>query len=81
MPRSARIVAILTLWALVSIYPESNAATISGTTCSKAGITKTVAGKKYTCIKSGKKLVWDKGVAVTISTPQPTPQPLSLIHI
>ena len=33
-----------------------------GSSCTKAGTTKTVAAKKYTCIKSGKKLVWNKGV-------------------
>jgi hypothetical protein len=29
--------------------------------------------KTYTCVKSGKKLVWNKGVAVKKPTPQPTP--------
>ncbi|GBL28250.1 hypothetical protein EMGBS9_00770 [Actinomycetota bacterium] len=33
------------------------------------------AGKKYTCIKKGKKLVWDKGVVVIKPTPTPTPTP------
>ena len=78
MPRRGWVVAILTLWALMSMYPESIAATITGTSCSKAGITKTVSGKKYTCIKSGKKLVWDKGVAVKIAAPKPSPQPSSV---
>ena len=32
-----------------------------------------VSGKKYTCVKSGKKLVWDKGVVVKTPTPTPTP--------
>ena len=31
--------------------------------------------KTYTCIKSGKKLVWNKGVAVKKPTPTPTPTP------
>ncbi len=78
MPRRGWVVTILTLWALMSMYPESIAATITGTSCSKAGITKTVSGKKYTCIKSGKKLVWDKGVAVKIAAPKPSPQPSSV---
>jgi hypothetical protein len=42
-----------------------------GSSCKKAGTTSTVNGLKYTCIKSGKKLVWSKGVKV--STPAPTP--------
>ena len=29
--------------------------------CSKAGLSKTFKGKKFTCVKSGKKLVWNKG--------------------
>lgn len=40
------------------------AAVKAGSTCTKLGSTSTTAGKKYTCIKSGKKLVWDKGVTV-----------------
>ena len=36
----------------------------AGTTCAKQGITQNYAGKKFTCIKSGKKLTWDKGVSI-----------------
>ena len=36
-----------------------------GSVCSKQGLTKSYQGKKYSCKKSGNKLVWDKGVAVT----------------
>jgi M6 family metalloprotease-like protein len=36
----------------------------AGATCSKQGVSQVFAGKKYTCIKSGKKLVWNKGTAV-----------------
>jgi hypothetical protein len=31
--------------------------------------------KTYTCIKSGKKLIWNKGVVVKKPTPTPTPTP------
>ena len=31
--------------------------------------------KSYTCSKSGKKLVWNKGVAIVMPTPSPTPTP------
>ncbi len=44
-----------------------------GSSCKKAGTTSTINGLKYTCVKSGKKLVWSKGVKV--STPAPTPTP------
>jgi hypothetical protein len=51
----------------VSLFTSSInaiAAVKAGATCTKLGSTSTTAGKKYTCIKSGKKLVWDKGVTV-----------------
>lgn len=57
------------------------AAVKAGDACKKAGSTATVKGKKFTCIKSGKKLVWSKGVVVpgakptVIPTPTPTPIP------
>lgn len=48
-----------------------------GSSCSKQGITKTYNGKKYTCIKSGKRLVWNRGVKLKTTAPQldPTPAP------
>ena len=59
--------------ALILTAIPANAATLAGTTCSKAGSTKTVSGKKYTCIKSGKKLIWDKGVTVKTTAPNTSP--------
>ena len=59
---------ILSLFLSLPLTPV-NAAAKAGGTCSKAGITRVVSGKKYTCIKSGKKLVWNKGVAVAASNP------------
>ena len=53
----------------------------AGAICSKAGVTNIYSGKKFTCIKSGKKLVWDKGVLIkktsssSIPTPQASPSP------
>ena len=40
-----------------------NAAAKAGTTCKTLGQTSVVGSKTFTCIKSGKKLVWDKGVS------------------
>jgi len=42
-----------------------------GATCSKAGITKNYNGKKYSCVKNGKKLVWSKGVQIS-ANPKPS---------
>jgi hypothetical protein len=55
------------------LHPIATAAPKPGTACKKAGQTSTSAGIKYTCIKSGKKLVWNKGVEVKKATPSPTP--------
>jgi len=55
------LVAALLSFALVS---PANAVAIAGSKCSKLNATKTISGKKYTCIKSGGKLVWNKGVLV-----------------
>lgn len=53
------------------------AAVKSGDSCKKLGLTSTVKGVKYTCIKSGKNLVWSKGKAIPkpIVTPSPVPTP------
>jgi len=50
----------------------SSGAVKAGDACKKAGQVSNAAGKKYTCIKSGKKLVWNKGVAIPKPTPSPT---------
>ena len=59
--------------------PVNAAAPKAGATCTKKNATATTAGKKYTCILSGKKLVWNKGVAIKkpapVATPLPTPTP------
>ena len=47
----------------------------AGAVCTKAGITKNYNGKKFTCIKSGKKLVWNNGVLIKQAAPLPTPSP------
>jgi len=54
---------------LLSVTAPLNAATPkAGAKCTKAGSTATALGKKFTCIKSGNKLVWNKGVLVKAAT-------------
>ena len=59
----------------------SFAAVKAGASCKKVGTTATFSGKKFTCVKSGKKLVWNKGVAIATPrptvTPTPAPEPTS----
>jgi hypothetical protein len=50
----------------------ASAAVKAGATCSKAGSVNTSGGKKFTCVKSGKKLVWNKGALVPGAKPAPT---------
>lgn len=55
----------LAILLLTALPISSSSATIkAGSKCAKAGATSTSAGKKYTCIKSGKKLIWNKGVMI-----------------
>ena len=60
-------VIFLTLLAILFSLSQSpaTAAAKAGGACSKAGLTSVVSSKTYTCIKSGKKLVWDKGILTT----------------
>jgi len=53
----------------------SNAAVKPGSVCTKLNSTSTSSGFKYTCIKSGSKLVWNKGVKVATPTPTETRRP------
>ena len=71
------------------IAAPSFAAVKAGAKCTKAGAFAIAGGKKFTCIKSGNKLVWNRGVAVKAApkpdlnpvlkpvapTPSPTPTP------
>jgi M6 family metalloprotease-like protein len=54
------------------IAPTSQAAVKAGATCTKVGAISQTATMKFTCMKSGKKLVWNKGVAIAKPAPQPT---------
>jgi hypothetical protein len=42
---------------------SSSSAFKAGSACAKAGQTSVLSGKKFTCVKIGQKLQWDKGVA------------------
>lgn len=49
----------------VVVMPESYAAVKSGSACPKVGSTAILGSKTFTCMKSGKKLIWNKGVALS----------------
>jgi len=67
---------VLVIALCIAPIPQTSAATAkAGATCSKLKVTSIVKGKKFTCVKSGKKLVWDKGVVVKPATEPVTKQP------
>ena len=66
----------LSAFLLLSLVAPVQAATPkAGAKCPKAGSTATASGKKFTCIKSGKNLVWNKGVAIKAAAPKPSSTP------
>lgn len=73
MRRLAPALAVLLLAALLPFNLAAAATAKAGGTCTKLNSTSTVNGYKFTCIKSGKKLVWDKGVAIVKPTQPAAP--------
>ena len=81
MRKRLRLIALVIPMVLVA--SNSYAAAKAGSPCSKAKLISISGGKVYTCIKSGKKLVWNKGevISKTLSydtapsekNPAPTP--------
>jgi len=65
-----RLIVLLAITPLLlsSQISTSHAAAKAGAKCTKVGITKVVKDKSYTCVKSGKKLVWNKGVVIKTPT-------------
>ena len=77
--KSHLALAIVVLLSLSS--PVYAAAPKAGSKCTKVGQTSTSAGIKYTCVKSGKKLVWNKGVALKKSEPAPAPSAETKVEV
>jgi hypothetical protein len=78
-----RMLSVLMVVALcVAPFPQASAATAkAGASCPKLKATSIVKGKKFTCIKSGKKLVWNKGVLVKAPAAKPSPTPTNSISL
>jgi len=69
-----KIISVLIMSGLFFIQQDipANAAAKAGAKCTKIGIKSVVGNKTYTCTKSGKKLLWNKGV-VRLTTPSAIP--------
>jgi len=74
MKRRLLVLILLSLF-LTQLIAPSSAVAKAGTKCTKLNSTTVSAGVKYTCIKSGTKLVWNKGVKVATPTPTETRRP------
>jgi hypothetical protein len=59
-----KLIAFLSILSFFLSSPliPANAAAKAGAKCAKAGITEVVKDKSYTCVKSGNKLAWNKGI-------------------
>jgi hypothetical protein len=69
--RMAAVTCLIISFSILSAE-SSFSAIKTGSTCAKAGQTSISTGKKFTCVKVGKKLQWDKGVAISpASAPSP----------
>ena len=62
-----KLIVLLLAVSLLGVAP-AQAATKPGSKCAKAGVTVNSAGKKFTCIRSSGKLVWNKGVTIKKSS-------------
>jgi len=71
---SRRLVSVILIAiALTTISPFASASVKAGSLCTKAGVMSIVSGYKYTCIKSGNKLMWSKGKKVVVAKPTTLP--------
>lgn len=74
---STTVVAALVSTSLVVIpiaaLPANAAAAKPGASCAKAGLISVVGTKRFTCVKSGTRFVWDKGVNAGPSKPPSKP--------
>ena len=77
MYKSITAMFVAFLLGLSSITNATAASPVAGKSCTKLGQKVTFKSNQFTCTKSGKKLVWSKGVAIKKPTPTPTPTPKS----
>jgi hypothetical protein len=76
------LTALIALSLVVSITPVQ-AAVKAGDKCTVLGQKTSASGKDFICVKSGKKLVWNKGslIAPADLAPQPSPEKLATCQI
>ncbi len=73
----ARIVVAALLSLLLIPISQTNAAVKAGGSCKKIGQISIAGGKQYTCVKKGKKLVWNAGKTIVQAAPKPSVSPIA----
>ncbi len=70
---------VLAVAVSLALPASAPAAVKAGAACTKAGQTSVLGNKKFTCVKSGKKLAWDKGssLAAPVAKPAATLAPVA----
>ena len=80
-----KVLAALIALSLVASITPVQAAVKAGNKCTILGQKKSAGGKELTCIKSGKKIVWNKGITkVSVPAdlaPQLSPEKLATCQI
>ena len=71
MKFTTRLLVLLMVFSLIN--QNAVAAVKAGSPCKTLKLISISNGKLYTCIKSGKKLVWDKGALITTAQLPPSP--------
>lgn len=61
------LIALVVSGLTLTNLPSSFAVAKAGAKCTKAGATEVSNGMKYTCVKTGTKLTWNKGTKVATS--------------
>ena len=72
----SKVLLIVLALTLIPVTAVSAQKITPGSSCKVLNQKVAYQNKTYTCIKSGKKLIWNKGVAVRKPTPTPTPTPV-----
>ena len=75
MRKKTYVVILALIGSLLALPSSSAAAPAVGKTCSTLGKTQLHKSKQYTCVKSGKRLIWSKPVALGPVAPKPKPTP------
>ena len=69
------VIALVVTITATLLVPVANAEVKAGAICPKVGKTSVASGKTFTCIKSGKKTVWNKGLAIAQPAAAPATSP------